>query len=201
MPTLEERAHFLAVMRRQGTSAVQRRMNALLLLDEGRTAERVAEALFMAAETVRAQWRLCKAGGRAGVERLAHSGHVPVLNVAQAAELPAEFSGRVDLTAKAVGGFVAARFVLACTPHAMARLLARLGFAWKRPELVSAKADAAAQRAVLETALLPLMREAEADPAAPLLFVDVTHPACDAHAASGSIRQGERAALRSNHGR
>jgi predicted ArsR family transcriptional regulator len=50
---LADRAYFLAMMRRQLHSAVHQRMNALLLPDDGWTAERVAEALFIEAETVR----------------------------------------------------------------------------------------------------------------------------------------------------
>ncbi len=157
--------------------------------------------MFSEAETVRAHRRLYGGGGRAGVERLAYVGHAPVLSQAQVAELSAELLGRIYLTAKAVCGFVAARFSLAYTPHAMARLLGRIGFVWKRPKVVPAKADAEAQRAFLEGTLLPLMAAAEADPAKPLLFVDATHPAYDAHPASGWIRRGERAMLPSNHGR
>ncbi len=200
--TPEDRAYVLAAMRRQGNSAVHRRMNALLLLDEGWTAERVAEALFIDAETVCAHRRLYGAAGRAGVERLAYVGHAAVLSEAQVTELSAELSGRVYLTAKAVCGFVAARFGLAYTPHAMARLLGRIGYVWKRPKVMPAKADAEAQRAFLDGTLLqPLMATAEADPATPLLFVDATHPAYDAHPAQGWIRRGERAVLPSNHGR
>jgi len=44
--------NFLAMIRRQTNSAVHRRMNALPLLDDGWTAERVAQALFIDAETV-----------------------------------------------------------------------------------------------------------------------------------------------------
>lgn len=197
----EDRAYFLVLMRRQGNSAVHRRVNALLLLDDGWSAERVAEALFIDAETVRAHRRLYGAAGRAGVERLAYVGHAPVLGAAQAVELSVELSGRVYLTAKAVCGFVAARFGLHYTPHAMARLLGRLGYAWKRPKVVPAKADAQAQRAFLDGTLLPLMAQAEADPATALLFVDATHPAYDAHPAQGWIRRGESVVLPSNHGR
>jgi transposase len=199
--TPEDRAYFLSAMRRQGNSAVHRRMNALLLLDDGWTAERVAEALSIDAETVRAHRRLYAASGRAGVERLAYAGHAPVLSPAQAQALSADLSSRVYLTAKAVRGFVAERFGLAYTPHAMARLLGRLGFVWKRPKRAPARADGAAQRAFLDTTLLPLMREAEADPATPLLFVDATHPSHDTHPAQGRIRRGERAVLPSTHGR
>jgi transposase len=197
----EDRSFFLSAMRRQGNSAVHRRMNALLLLDDGWTAERVAEALFVEAETVRAHRRLYRASGRAGVERLAYAGHAPVLSEAQVSALSAELSGRVYLTAKAVCGFVAGRFGLSYTPHAMARLLGRIGFVWKRPKVVPAKADAAAQRVFLESRLLPLMAAAEADPAEPLLFVDATHPAYDAHPALGWFRRGQTATLKSNHGR
>lgn len=197
----EDRAYFLVALRRQGNSAVHRRMNALLLLDDRWTAERVAEALFIDAETVRAHRRLYVTGGRVGVERLAYVGHAAVLSAAQAVELSAELSGRVYLTAKAVCGFVAERFGHAYTPHAMARLLGRLGYVWKRPKVVPAKADAEAQRAFLDKVLLPLMAEAEADPTTALLFVDATHPAYDAHPAQGWLRRGERTTLPSNHGR
>lgn len=200
--TPSDRAHFLAMMRRQVNSAVHRRMNALLLLDDGWTAERVAEALFIEAETVREHRRLYAAERRAGIERLAYAGHAPVLTEVQMAELAAELSGRLYLTAKAVCGFVAGRFGLSYTPHAMARLLGRIGFVWKRPKRVPAKADAEAQRVFLEGTLAPLMTAAEAAPATrPLYFVDATHPAYDAHPACGWIRRGETRALRSNHGR
>ncbi len=51
--TALDRARLLALMRRQLNSTVHRRMNVLLLLDDGWTAERIAEALYIDAETVR----------------------------------------------------------------------------------------------------------------------------------------------------
>jgi hypothetical protein len=56
-------AHLLRMMRRQTSSTVHRRMNALLLLDDGWAAERVAEALFIDAETVRDHRRLYETSG------------------------------------------------------------------------------------------------------------------------------------------
>lgn len=196
-----DRAHFPTVMRRRTNSAVHRRMNTLLPLDDGWTAERVAEALFIDAETARRHLRLYAVQGRAGVERLAYVGHAPVPTSARVAELSAELAGRVYLTAKAVCDLVLARFGLGYTPHAMARLLGRLGFVWKRPKVVPAKADEVARRAFLDGTLLPPMAAAEADPAEALLFVDVTHPAYDAHPAAGWVRRGATATLKSDHGR
>lgn len=198
--TPADRAHFLAMMRRQADSAVHRRMNALLL-DDGWTAEWVAEALFIGAETVREHQRRYAAKGSAGIERLAYVGHAPVLSEAQAAALPAELDAHLHLTAKSVRAFVAARFGLTYTPHAMARLLGRLGFVWKRPKVVPAKADETAQRAFLEATLRPLMAAAAAGPAEKLLFVDAIHPAYGAHPVAGWIRRGRTATLKSNHGR
>jgi transposase len=196
-----DRAYFLVMLRRQLNSAVHRRMNALLLLDDGWTAERVAEALFIEAETVREHRRRYAAEGRAGIERLAYSGQAPVLSPAQAIALADELTATLYLSAKAVAGFVQGRFGLSYTPQAMAKLLGRIGFVWKRPKCVPAKADAAAQRAFLADTLAPLMARAAAEPDQPLYFVDATHPAYDAHPACGWIRRGETRPLKSNHGR
>jgi transposase len=157
-----DRAYFLAMLRRQLNSAVHRRMNALLLLDDGWTAERVAEALFIEAETVREHRRRYAAEGRAGIERLAYSGQAPVLSPEQATALADELTATLYLSAKAVAGFVQGRFGLSCTPQAMAKLLGRIGLVWKRPKCVPAKADAAAQRAFLTDILAPLMARATA---------------------------------------
>jgi hypothetical protein len=68
IPTPSERAHLLRMMRRQTPSPVHRRINALLLPDDGWAAERVADALFIDAETVREHRRLYEAAGVAGLE-------------------------------------------------------------------------------------------------------------------------------------
>ena len=65
-----DRPHLLRMMRRQTPSPVHRRMNALLLLDDGWAAERVAAALFIDVETVREHRRLYETSGVTGIERL-----------------------------------------------------------------------------------------------------------------------------------
>src|SRR3954470_2636162 len=78
-----DRAHLLAMMRRQTPSTVHRRMNALLLLDDGWAAERVADVLFIDAETVREYRRRYQVGGVAGVEQLKFEGSDPTLSPEQ----------------------------------------------------------------------------------------------------------------------
>lgn len=197
----EDRVYFLTLMRRQMNSAVHRRLNVLLLLDDGWSADRIAEALFIEAETVRAHHRRYLAGGRKAMELLSYTGSAPVLGAEQQAVLEAELDGRIYMSAKEVCDFASRRLGLSYTPHAMAKLLRRIGFVWKQPKRVPAKADAAAQQRFLEEVLAPLMAQAAADPDKPLYFVDATHPAYDAHPACGWIRKGETRTLKSNHGR
>ena len=174
-------------------------MNALLLLDDGWAAERVAEVLFVDAETVREYRRLYRTGGTAGVEKLTYEGGEPALTADQLKALGAELDARLYMSAKAICAFVERTFAVIYTPHAMAKLLKRLGFVYKKPKRVPAKANEDVQRKFLEEVLGPMMAQANDDN--PLYFVDGTHPSYTAHAAYGWIRKGETRELKSNHGR
>src|SRR5271157_5211316 len=195
----EDRAHFLRLMRHQTPSPVHRRMNALLLLDDGWAAERVAEVLFIDAETVREHRRLYETSGVAGLERLHYEGSEPARSEEQLKALGTELDAHLYMTAKAVCGFVRRTFEVSYTPNAMTKLLKRLGFVYKTPKSVPAKADAEVQRQFVEQTLAPLMAQADADN--PLYFVDATHPSYTAHPSHGWIRKGQTRELKSNHGR
>jgi transposase len=195
----EDRAHLLLMMRRHTPSPVHRRMNALLLLDDGWAAERVADALFIDTETVREHLRLYQASGVTGIERLQYVGAAPALNEEQLAKLGAELDAHLYMSAKAVCAVVRQAFDVDYTPHAMAKLLKRLGFVYKLPKKVPAKANEDVQRKFVAEVLGPLMQAANDD--TPLYFADGTHPSYTAHAACGWIRKGETRELKSNHGR
>ena len=195
----EDRAYLLLMMRRQTPSPVHRRMNALLLLDDGLTAEQVAKVLYIDAETVREHRRRYQASGVAGLERLHYEGAASDLNEEQLAALGAELDAHLYMTAAAVCAFVQRTYGGSYTPHAMAKLLNRLGFVYKMPKKVPAKADEAVQRQFVDQVLGPAMQAANDD--TPLYFADGTHPSYTAHAACGWIRKGETRELKSNHGR
>ncbi len=194
-----DRAHLLRMMRRQMNSTVHRRMNVLLLLDDGWTAERIAAALYIDAETVREHQRLYQSAGVTGLERLAYMGPESELTAAQRDGLSAELCRRLYMTSKEVCGFVETRFGVRYTPNAMTKLLKRLGFVYKKPKCVPAKADAAVQRRFVTETLAPLMGQAGTE--RPLYFVDGTHPAYTGHPAFGWIKRGTSRELKSNHGR
>lgn len=197
--TAEDRAYLLRKMRQQTNSHVHRRMNVLLLLDDGWPAERIAAALYIDAETVREHRRRYEAGGVGSLERLAYQGSDPALTDGQLDILKRELDAHLYMTAKAVCAFVRRRFGVDYTPNAMTKLLKRLGFVYKKPKCVPAKADAAVQEAFATGTLQPLMARAGAD--TPLYFVDGMHPAYTGHPAFGWIRRGVDRELKSNHGR
>jgi transposase len=197
--TAEDRAQLLRMMRRQMNRHVHRRMNVVLLLDDRWTAERIAEALFIDAETVHEHRRWYEMSGVAGLERLHYLGSEPALSAAQRETLKAELKAHLYMTAKAVCDFVQRTFKVTYTPNAMTKLLKRLGFVCKKPKCVPAKADAAVQEKFATETLLPLM--AQAGPGHPLYFVDGMHPAYTGHPAFGWIRRGHDRELKSNHGR
>lgn len=194
-----DRAHLLPMMRRRTNSAVHRRMNVLLLLDDGWPAERIAEALYIDAETVREHQRLYRSAGVTGLGRLTYAGREPDLTAARRTGLSAELAGRLYMTSKEVRGFVRTSFGVGYTPTAMTKLLKRLGFVYKKPKCVPAKADAAVRRQFVMETLAPLMARASAE--RPLYFVDGTHPAYTGHPAFGWIKRGTTRELKSNHGR
>jgi transposase len=197
--TPADRGHLLQMMRRQTNSHVHRRMNVLLLLDDGWTAERIAEALYIDAETVREHRQLYETSGVSGLERLNYQGAEPALSETQIEALRTELDAHLYMTAKAVCDFVQRTFGVDYTPNAMTKLLKRLGYVYKKPKCVPAKADAAVQEQFVSGTLAPLM--AQAGPDNPLYFVDGMHPAYKGHPAFGWIRRGVDRELKSNHGR
>ena len=158
-------------------------MNALLLLDDGWAVERVAEALFIDAETVREHRLLCQTSGIAGIERLNYEGSEPALRQEQLVALGRESDSRLYNDGEGGVRVRAAIFEVDYTPNATTKLLKRLGFVYKLPKCVPAKADAAVQRQFIEQTLAPLM--AAADSENPLYFVDATHPSDTAHPSHG----------------
>jgi len=105
-------------------------MSAPLLLDDGWAAGRVAEVLFIDAETVREHRRLYETSRVAGLERLNDEGSEPALGEAQLDVLRTELDAHLHMTAKMVCVFVRRAFAVDDTANAMTKLLKRLGFVY-----------------------------------------------------------------------
>jgi transposase len=195
----EDRAYFVKMMRRQFNSTVHRRMNVLLLLDDGWEPSRIAEALYLDEGSVAQHRRRYETQGREGIERLDYPGHACALNLGQQHQLASYVDAQTPLTSKEVCAYVERIFNVSYTPNAMTKLLKRLGFVHKKPKCIPAKADEKAQREFVEETLLPLMQAANED--SPLYFVDATHPCYTARPAHGWMRKGTIRELKSGSGR
>ena len=106
---------------------------------------------------------LYETAGVAGLERLNYEGSEPALSETQLDALKTELDASLYMTSKEVCDFVRRMFETDYTPNAMTKLLKRLGFVYKKPKCVPAKADAAVQEQFAKETLLPLMAQANAD--------------------------------------
>jgi len=197
----EDRQAFLAALKATKKPALEhRRMNVLLLLDDGWDAARVAEALFLDPRTVEEYRRLYEASGASGVGTLGYKGHpFSQMTAAELIALKAHLAEQMYLTSQAVCAYVEKTFGPIYTPNAMTKLLKRLGFSYKKPKRFPAKADRAAQAAFLKETLEPLVAQASED--TPLYFMDAVHAQHNSVPAYGWFLKGEETFLKSNAGR
>jgi transposase len=197
----EDRAGFLAALKATKKPAIEhRRMNALLLLDDGWAEADVAEALFLDGRTIAEYRSLYEARGASGVSGLGYKGNPNrVMTSAEIEALTAHLSAENFMTSKAVCAHVQQAFGHVYTPNAMTKLLKRIGFSYKKPKRFPAKADRVAQAAFLRDVLEPLV--AEASDAAPLYFMDAVHAQHNSVPAYGWFLKGRETFLKSNAGR
>jgi transposase len=197
----EDREAFLSALKATKKPALEhRRMNALLLLDDGWEVARVAEALFLDVRTVEEYRRLYKASGAFAIGTLGYKGH-PFSQMAEPElfALKAHMAEQMYMTSQAVCAYVEKTFGRVYTPNAMTKLLKRLGFSYKKPKRFPAKADSEAQATFLKETLEPLVAQASEN--TPLYFMDAVHAQHNSVPAYGWFLKGEERFLKSNAGR
>lgn len=199
--SLEDRAAFLASLKATKKPALEhRRMNALLLLDDGWEVARVAEALFLDERTVEEYHRLYAKQGATGVRAMGYKGHsFRTMSEAESTVLKVHLATQMYMTSQAVCDYVRWTFGHVYTPNAMTKLLKRLGFSYKKPKRLPAKADREAQEKFLKDILEPLVAEAAND--TPLYFMDAVHAMHNSVPAYGWFLKGKDTFLKSNAGR
>ena len=195
----DARAHLEAVVRRpREKHGVARRANAILLLDDGMSCEAVARVLYLDDDTVRGWHERFTSGGVEALRAFGWKGGAGKLSRCQEAELVATLSGRLWPSTAAVIAHIEARYGMVYSKAGAIKLLHRLGFDYRRPKGLPAKADAAAQEAFV-AAYETLLNRLEADEI--VYFSDAVHPEYQSRPAYGWIRRGETVAVRKGKGR
>ena len=195
----EQRVAFEAVCRRRKVDAlVWKRARAFLLLDADYDAKLVCEILDIG-PTVLREWQLAFAGAGLSFFGLKdysqRQGH---LSVEQERVLNAHFTENPARNVDEICAYVLAKYGQSYSPSGAARLMRRLGFEYKKPQLLPAQADEAKQAAFIAM-YEALMTEPGADEM--VVFSDAVHPEHRSRPAHGWFPKGQKTALKATSGR
>lgn len=195
-----QRSSLRALLRDGSTEQrLARRANAMLLLDDGWSCERTAEALYLDDDTVRIWRKIYDEDGLEGLRRFEAGGSASHLSREQEEELIVYVSEGLPRSSRQVATFLNQRFgVVYESRSGLVALLHRLGFVYKRPDTIGRGMKADEQQAFIDgyEDLLNALGPDEA-----VLFVDAVHPTHAARAVGCWAPKSESVALLQTSGR
>jgi transposase len=151
-----------------------RRANAILLLDDGWSCERVAKALYLDDDTVRSWRKLYEERGVAGLEQFDAGGSSSRLSAAQEEKLKAYVAEVLPRSTREIGAFIEREFGIVYESRSgLISLLHRLGLEYHKPEVIGRNLDAEKQREFIKR-YENLLRALGPDEA--VFFADAVHP-------------------------
>ncbi|MCP3971727.1 MAG: IS630 family transposase [Rhodobacteraceae bacterium] len=197
--TDEQRTALANICRRRKVDAlVWKRARAFVLLDAGYDAKLVCEILDIG-PTVLTEWRFAFAGAGLSFFGLKdysqRQGH---LSVEQERVLKAHFTEHPARNVDEVCANVLAEYGQSYSPSGAAKLMRRLGFEYKKPQLLPAQADEAKQAALIAQyeALMTGLGANEM-----VVFSDAVHPEHQSRPAHSWFPKGQKTALKATSGR
>lgn len=197
--SLEDRRELLSCVKRQREDhGVGRRANSLLLLDDGKSCAEVAEFLYLDDDTVRGWHKQYVSGGWEAVAYDGWKGGQSRMSAAQEIDLCAWLGGRFCRSTVEIRAYIAAEYKLTYSHSGCVKLLARLGFEYRKPKAVPRVSDPALQERFIELYknLLNSLPDDET-----VYFADAVHPEHQSKPAFGWVRKGENPVLKTTSGR
>lgn len=166
----------LIELARDGTAEhrLARRANALVLLDEGWSCQRVATALLLDGDTIRTWYRLYEEDGIEGLAGFGYEGSACRLSLEQQDKLKAWIAETLPRSTRQIGAWIEKEFEIAYEGRSgLIALLHRLGMVHRKPQAIPRKLDEDKQKAFIKeyNALLNGLPEDEA-----VMFGDAVHP-------------------------
>lgn len=176
------------------------RIKAVLSLNQGYEYAQVAQILLLDEITLRRYVKSFKEKGLDGLLELHYHGGQARLTRTQELELKTHLANgsHIYLTAKEVADYVKRRYHVKYSVIGMTKLLHRLGFVYKKPKLVPAKADREAQQQFLDE-YFKLKKQLKNEDQ--IYFLDATHPTHNTRPSMGWILKGTEKLIKSNTGR
>src|ERR1700746_2102843 len=171
----EDRGKLVALARDGSAPArVTRGANAVVLFDDGWSAQEVADALLMDDDTIRGWHKLFEERGIEGLTSFDVGGSASFLSAAQEEALKVFVSATLPRSTRQVGAWIEQEFGLVYESRSgLIALLHRLGLEYHKPNVIPAKLDEDKQKAFIENyeKLLNSLGDDEA-----VLFADAVHP-------------------------
>lgn len=176
------------------------RIKAVLYVHYGLSYPDIVKLLLLDETTIRRYVKSFKHQGLDGLLEFHYSGGKSKLTKLQELELKNHLAENehIYLTAKEVVLYVKSTYQISYSVIGITKLLHRLGFVYKKPKLVPAKADLAKQQQFLDE-YLALKGTLEQDDQ--IYFLDATHPTHNTRASYGWILKGKDKLIKSNTGR
>lgn len=190
----------LHALARDGLSEARaaRRANAIVLLNDGWSCAQVATALLMDDDTVRGWHDLYDEHGITGLVVFNHKGSQGHLSSAAEASVFDFVRNACPRNTTVIGAWIGRTLGVEYSHAGLIALLHRLGLEYRKPDLVSAKLDAARQKTFIEDHER-LMNGLGNDEA--VVFADAVHPTHQARLVGCWALAGEKIAVAPNSGR
>ncbi|MCF6274380.1 MAG: IS630 family transposase [Robiginitomaculum sp.] len=195
----EERRELLSIMRRHKEDGlVVRRANALILLDDGKSSVAIADFLYLDTGTVRSWRRSFETDGLSSLAIAGYSKREGHLSFVQEAELCAHLTAHPMRTSDEIRAYIEQIYGQKFSKPGAIKLMARLGFVWKKPKLLPLQASPEAQAEFI-TDYEVLCTELPSDEA--IVFADAVHPEHQSRPAYGWFPKEYQPVIPANSGR
>ena len=194
-----DRIELEACVRRQREDhGIARRANAILLLDDGESCARIAKFLYLDDDTIRGWYKSYRQDGWDALAFDGWKGGQSRMKQAQEVALCAWLEARFCRSTVEIRAHVAAECGLNYSNSGCIKLLARLGFEYRKPKALPRVADAAKQAEFI--AMYENMLNSLADDEA-VYFADAVHPEYQSKPAFGWVKKGTNPTLKTTSGR
>jgi transposase len=177
---------------------IARRANAILLLDDGESCAQIARFLYLDDDTIRGWHKSYRDSGWEALAVDGWKGGQSRMTSDQEASLCTWLEGRFCRSTVEIRSHITSEFGLGYSHSGCIKLLARLGFEYRKPKALPRAVPAEKQEAFIAiyTGLLNGLREDEA-----VYFADAVHPEYQTKPAFGWVKQGSHPAVKTTAGR
>ena len=176
------RQQLLKMHKKERDGRIKDRIKVILLLDQGWSYDKIAQALFLDHTSIR---KLYDKYGEHGIDALTtfyYKGRSSYLSESDLESLKVHLQSKIYQTSNEIIEYVLSTLSVKYKKQGIIDLLHRLGFSYKKPKLVPGKSDKEAQEKFLEE--LQYIKETK-DPDTPILYMDGVHPQHNSKPAHG----------------